>query len=184
MKDPKTFALVKKKDAWVVPALAGFSPQLLNHPVYGNPDLPLAAKVRQVAENYETWVELANKSGINLGFGSDVVVSSKPASRSVRDFQMGMVAESFGNYRALKAMTSDNGRLMALTGQNTPFPGKLGVVEEGAYADLILVDGNPLEDITLLGAVNDMFANPRGERTIKTIPLVMKGGVVYRNTLD
>ena len=183
MKDPKTFALVKKKDAWVVPAMAGFSPQLLDHPVYGNPKLPLAAKVRQVAENFETWVELANSSGINLGYGTDVVVSNKLASRSLRDFQMGMFAQAFGNHRTLKAMTSDNGRLMALTGLNNPYPAKLGVIEEGAYADLILVDGNPLEDLSVLGAVDDMFASPRKDRTIPTIPLVMKDGTVYKNTL-
>lgn len=184
MRDPKTFALVKKKDAWVVPALAGFSPQLLDHPVYGNPKLPLAAKVRLVAENYENWVKLANKSGINLGFGTDVVVSNKLASRSLRDFQMGMFAQAFGNHRTLKAMTSDNGKLMALTGLNNPFPAKLGVIEEGAYADLILVNGNPLEDLSVLGAANDMFASPRGDRTITTIPFIMKGGVIYKNTLD
>ena len=80
-------------------------------------------------------------------------------------------------------MTSDNGRLMALTGLNNPYPAKLGVIEEGAYADLILVDGNPLEDLSVLGAVDDMFASPRSDRTIPTIPLVMKDGTVYKNTL-
>jgi imidazolonepropionase-like amidohydrolase len=183
MSDPATFKLVKKMDAWVIPAMAGFSPQLLEHPVYGNPNLPLAAKVRQVAENYETWVELANKYEINLGFGSDVVVSNKLSSRSTRDFQMYQFSEAFGPYRTLKALTSDNGRLMALTGKNNPYPGKLGVIEEGAYADIILVDGNPLEDISLLGAVDDMFASPRAEPSIPTIPFVMKDGVIYRNTL-
>ena len=183
MSDPETFKLVKKMDAWVVPAMAGFSPQLLDHPVYGNPNLPLAAKVRRIAENYETWVELANKYEINLGFGSDVVVSNKLSSRSTRDFQMYQFAEAFGAYRTMKAMTSDNGRLMALTGQNNPYPARLGVIEEGAYADIILVDGNPLKDISLLGAVDDMFANPRSAPTIPTIPFVMKDGQIYRNEL-
>lgn len=183
MSDPETFKLVKEKDAWVVPAMAGFSPQLLEHPVYGNPNLPLAAKVRQVAGNYETWVRLADKYEINLGFGTDVVVSNKLSSRSTRDFQMFQFAQAFGTFRTLKAMTSDNGRLMALTGKNNPYPGKLGVIEEGAYADIILVNGNPLEDISLLGAVDDMFASPRAEPTISTIPFVMKDGKIYRNTL-
>ena len=45
--------------------------------------------------------------------------------------------------------TADNGELMALSGFINPYPGKLGVVEEGALADLLLVDGNPLENIKL-----------------------------------
>ena len=51
---------------------------------------------------------------------------------------------------ALKMATADNGELMALSGFINPYPGKLGVVEEGALADLLLVDGNPLENIKLV----------------------------------
>ena len=60
---------------------------------------------------------------------------------------------------------------------------KLGVIEEGAYADIILVDGNPLEDITVLGAnPSSLNAEPR-EAGIKTMPLIMKDGKIYKNTL-
>jgi len=183
MSKSSTFKLVKKKGAWVVPAMAGFSRQLLKHPVYGNPDLPLRGKAMQLMENAETWIKLANKYEINLGFGTDIVVSSLHASRGIRDFQMGQFDESFGTFRTVKAMTSDNGRLMALTGKNNPYPKKLGVIENGAYADIILVDGNPLKDLTLLGASYDMWSTPRTERTIKTIPLVMKDGKVYLNEI-
>ncbi|MGI9199409.1 MAG: amidohydrolase family protein [Woeseiaceae bacterium] len=178
-----TFDKVKELDAFVVPAMAGFSDQLLKHPVYGNPDLPLRGKVMLIIENYDNWVELANKSEINIGFGSDVVVSNKLASRGVRDFQIGQFDDAFGKFRTLKAMTGDNGRLMALTGQNNPYPGKLGVIEVGAYADIILVDGNPLEDLSVLGATYDMWAPPRASQDVVTIPLVMKNGVVYKNAL-
>ena len=40
--------------------------------------------------------------------------------------------------------TADNAELLALSGPRNPYPGKLGVVEEGALADLLLVDGDPL----------------------------------------
>jgi imidazolonepropionase-like amidohydrolase len=46
--------------------------------------------------------------------------------------------------------TADNAELLALSGPRNPYPGKLGVVEEGALADLLLVDGDPLGDIGLL----------------------------------
>ena len=52
--------------------------------------------------------------------------------------------------------TAANGQLLALSGPRNPYPGKLGVLEEGAYADLLLVDGNPLENIALI-------ANPDAE---------------------
>ena len=81
-------------------------------------------------------------------------------------------------------MTSDNGRLMALTGDMNPYPeAKLGVIEAGAYADIILVDGNPLEDLSLVGASEEMFGESRPTPSVDTIPLVMKDGVIYKNTL-
>ncbi len=46
--------------------------------------------------------------------------------------------------------TSTNAELLALSGQRNPYPGKLGVVEQGALADLLLVDGNPLDNIKLV----------------------------------
>jgi imidazolonepropionase-like amidohydrolase len=73
---------------------------------------------------------------------------------------------------ALKMATADNGELMALSGFINPYPGKLGVVEVGALADLLLVDGNPLEDINLV-------ANPD-----KNFVVIMKDGRIYKNTLS
>jgi imidazolonepropionase-like amidohydrolase len=183
MTNKSTFELVKEKGAFVVPAMAGFSDQLLKHPYYGNPALPAYGKVKQIIENYANWVKLANETGIDLGFGTDVVVSSLLVSRGTRDFQMGQWGESFGNFKTLKAMTADNGRLMAFSGKNNPYPDQLGVIKKGAYADIILVDGNPLKDLKLLGASFDMWAPPRTERTIKTIPFIMKDGKTYKNTL-
>ena len=72
---------------------------------------------------------------------------------------------------ALKMATADNGELMALSGFINPYPGKLGVVEEGALADLLLVDGDPLEDIKLI------------EDPDKNFLVIMKDGTIYKNTL-
>ena len=72
---------------------------------------------------------------------------------------------------ALKTATADNGELMALSGFIDPYPGKLGLVEEGALADLLLVDGNPLENIKLI------------EDPDKNFLLIMKDGVIYKNIL-
>jgi imidazolonepropionase-like amidohydrolase len=66
--------------------------------------------------------------------------------------------------------TSTNAELLALSGKRNPYPGKLGVVEQGALADLLLVDGNPLENINLV-------ADP------KNFVVIMKDGAIYKNTL-
>ena len=184
MKDPKTFQMLKEKNAWIVPAMGGFAEEIFEHPYYGNPALPAYEKTKMVQSNVETWVKLANEYDVNMGFGSDALVVTKPAFRSIRDFQITQWGKSFGNFRALKAMTSDNGKLMALTGEMNPYPGKLGVIETGAYADIILVDGNPLEDLSVIGAAATMFNTPpRPGNTVETIPLIMKDGKIYRNTL-
>jgi imidazolonepropionase-like amidohydrolase len=69
-------------------------------------------------------------------------------------------------------MTSTAGELAAMTGKNNPYPGKLGVIEEGALADMLIVDGNP----------KWFGAEPRGE-DIDTIRLIVKDGAIYKDTL-
>jgi imidazolonepropionase-like amidohydrolase len=72
---------------------------------------------------------------------------------------------------ALKMATASNGELLALSGFINPYPGKLGVVDVGALADLLLVDGNPLENL-------DLVADPD-----KNFRVIMKDGTIYKNTL-
>jgi len=72
----------------------------------------------------------------------------------------------------LKMATSDNAELLALSGPRNPYQdGPLGVVKEGAYADLILVDGNPLENL-------DLVAD-----SAKNFVMIMKDGKIYKNTI-
>jgi imidazolonepropionase-like amidohydrolase len=59
-----------------------------------------------------------------------------------------------------------------MSGPRNPYPNKLGVIEEGAYADLLLVEGNPLQDLKLL------------EKPQENLLLIMKNGVVHKNTLS
>jgi imidazolonepropionase-like amidohydrolase len=70
---------------------------------------------------------------------------------------------------ALRMATANNGELMSLSGFINPYPGKLGVVEEGALADLLLVDGNPLENL-------DLVADPD-----RNFLVIMKDGRIYKN---
>lgn len=73
---------------------------------------------------------------------------------------------------ALRQATSTAGELLALSGPRNPYQeGPLGVIEEGAYADLIIVDGNPLENLDLVGDPDENFV------------LIMKDGEIYKNDL-
>ena len=75
------------------------------------------------------------------------------------------------------------GELAQLTGKNNPYPGKLGVIEVGAYADILLVDGNPVEDMAAIGGNDSLFeAEPRSD-DVKSIRIIMKNGKIFKNTL-
>ena len=74
-------------------------------------------------------------------------------------------------YFALVMATGTNAELLALSGKRNPYPGKLGVVEEGALADLLLVDGDPLKNMKLI-------ADPA-----KNFVVIMKDGKVYKNLI-
>ena len=74
-------------------------------------------------------------------------------------------------YEALKMATHGNAQLLALSGPRNPYPGELGVVKAGAYADLILVNGNPLENL-------DLVADPA-----KNFVVIMNDGKIYKNTI-
>jgi len=63
--------------------------------------------------------------------------------------------------------------------------GRFGVIEEGAYADILLVEGNPLEDITVIGGNPKLFDAPdRKAGGIATMDLIMKDGKIYKNSLS
>ena len=71
----------------------------------------------------------------------------------------------------LKMATADNAEMLALSGPRNPYPGKLGVVEQGALADLLLVDGDPLANIKLI------------EDPSKNFKVIMKDGKIYKNQI-
>ncbi|SEG29395.1 metal-dependent hydrolase family protein [Bosea lathyri] len=113
--------------------------------------------------------QLAIKHKIKTAFGSDMLFSQAHAAR--QGTMLTHLTKWYSNADILKMATSTNAELLALSGPRNPYPGKLGVVEEGAFADLLLVDGNPLDDISLL-------ANPD-----RSLLIVMKDGKIYKNTL-
>lgn len=127
------------------------------------------AKHEMVAEGTDNAYRLAKKYGVKLAWGTDLLFN--PANAKTQNLNIIKMTRWFSNYEILKMITYDNAQLLALSGRRNPYSGKLGVIEEGALADLILVDGNAMEDITLLG-------NPE-----QNIVLIMKDGKIYKNGL-
>jgi imidazolonepropionase-like amidohydrolase len=126
-------------------------------------------KALEVFAGTENAYKLAKKYGIKTAWGADILGDPGAASRQGQ--YLAMMTRWYTPAEALKMATADNGELMALSGFINPYPGRLGVVEIGALADLLLVDGNPLDDINLV-------ANPG-----KNFVVIMKDGKIYKNTL-
>ena len=126
-------------------------------------------KALQVWAGTENAYRLAKKYNIKTAFGTDILFDPQAADR--QGAYLAKMVRWYTPAEALKMATADNGELMALSGLVNPYPGKLGVVEEGALADLLLVDGNPLENIKLV------------EDPGKTFLVIMKDGTIYKNTL-
>jgi imidazolonepropionase-like amidohydrolase len=113
--------------------------------------------------------ELAKKYKIKTAWGTDVLFSQALAQR--QGAILASLVRWYSPAEALAMATGSNAELLALSGKRSPYPGKLGVVEQGALADLLLVDGNPLDNI-------DLIADPA-----KNFKIIMKDGKVYKNTL-
>jgi imidazolonepropionase-like amidohydrolase len=180
----KTAKLIKEKGAFISPYIASVvSDEIFKHPVFGNKNSFEYPRVIEMKENSKDFVKIINTVKPNIVFSSDIVNTNSTPSRQQRDHEKWVFAKSFGNFEALKAMTSNGGKIAMLTGRSNPYPHKLGVIEKGAYADILIVDGNPLKDITVIGGNKEWFTAPPREKGIKTIKVIMKDGKVYKNTL-
>jgi imidazolonepropionase-like amidohydrolase len=127
------------------------------------------AKLRQVVTGTDTVYALAKKYGIKTAFGTDVLFSQALAER--QGAMLASLTRWYTPAETLIMATSTNAELLGLSGKRNPYPGKLGVVEEGALADLLLVDGNPIDNIKLI------------EDPAKNFLLIMKAGKIYKNLL-
>ena len=113
---------------------------------------------------------LAKEIGVKIAFGTDAIMDPGMAAKQGK--YLSKLTNWFTPYEALKMATSDNAELMEMSGPRHPYQeGPLGEITVGAYADLILVDGNPLEDLSLVADPDNNF------------DLIMKDGKVYKNTL-
>lgn len=126
-------------------------------------------KYEECVAGLEKVIALTRKYKVKTAFGTDLLFDAKLAAKQGRF--LAKLAKWYAPHEVLAMATHDNAQLLKLCGPRDPYPGELGVVKEGALADLLLVDGNPLENVNLL-------ADPE-----MNLLLIMKDGKVYKNTV-
>ena len=161
--DEATAMLMAEKNIW-----------LSTQPFISEDDAPpLTGQSRinllQVIAGTNTAYTLAKKHNIKTAFGTDLLFSSTVTER--QGVMLTHLTRWYDNAEILKMATSVNAELLAMSGPRNPYPGTLGVIEEGALADLLVIDGNPLEHIELVA------------RPDKSLMIIMKDGKLYKNTL-
>ena len=162
-----TAKLMAKKGVWL-----STQAQILNQPEENLAFLsPVSLKkYRLVKDGLDTQMKYAKKHGVKVAFGTDLFGNRKNFDDTVKEFSARL--QWFTPAEILKQATSINAELLELTGPRNPYQdGPLGVIREGAYADLLVVEGNPLEDIRVL------------EDPEKNLKIIMKDGVIYKNEL-
>jgi imidazolonepropionase-like amidohydrolase len=117
--------------------------------------------------NARVW-PMAKKHHVKLAWGTDLLF--EPELNAEQNSLILALRQWFTPAEILKMVTYDNAQLLALSGPRAPYDGKLGIVEDGALADLILVNGDPLANL-------DLIADPA-----KNFSVIMKDGIVYKNT--
>lgn len=113
--------------------------------------------------------QYARKHGIRTAWSSDVLFSPELGPR--QNVMLTHLSNWYRNAQVLQMATSGNADLLGLSRLRNPYPGQIGVIEEGALADLFVVDGNPIDNIKIL-------ENPQ-----KYLTVIMKDGGIYKNIL-
>lgn len=126
------------------------------------------ARQQEAADGLDNLMRLCKKHKAKIGFGSDLLMDLE-IKKTLND-EFTFRTKWFSNTEILKQATAINGEILALSGPRNPYPGKIGVIEEGALADILLVNGNPLEDISILTEPD------------KNLSLIMKDGKIHKNT--
>lgn len=163
--DDATAKMVADKKAWL--SLQPFLDEGESVFAEGSPN---RIKQQTMMRGTDSAYRYAKKYNIKTAFGTDCLFQPKHSSARAADLTK--LLRWYTPFEILKMATYTNAQLLAMSGPRNPYPNKLGVIEEGAYADILLVDGNPLQDIKIL------------EDSDKNLLLIMKDGIIYKNILN
>ncbi len=159
---------IKDKGIFVIPSY--FTSSLIAERKIPLGSETLYQKTERVGKAMFKSAELIKKYDIqNICFGTDCVGTLDVHKTQSEELQA--IETVFDSLTALKMVTSNCGRLFEMSTYKHPYQeGKLGQITEGAYADLLIIEGNPLNGVSCV-------------TNTETQKLIMKDGVVYKNTL-
>jgi imidazolonepropionase-like amidohydrolase len=157
--DASSIPLFKQYGAFYVPTIVTYQ-TLAKKSAAGELPADIAGKLEDVIHGAIRALELAHEAGIPIVYGTDLFADMH--DQQLQEFVIR--AEVQPPADLIRSATSTAAELLRMVGQ-------VGVVAPGAFADLLVVDGNPLQDIRVL-------TTP--ERTLK---LIMKSGEIYKNEL-
>jgi imidazolonepropionase-like amidohydrolase len=134
-----------------------------------SPDKLMASKAKQALDATDTAMKLAKKHKAKVLFGTDMIFSKE--AREVQAKELTVRKKWFTDPEIMIQATGNAGdALWNLTGKRNPY-GKVGVIEEGAMADIIILSKNFMEDVSII------------EDAENNLKLIMKDGRVHKNTL-
>jgi imidazolonepropionase-like amidohydrolase len=162
--DEESAKLIAEKGIWL--STQAFPDELADAFPPGSAE---RAKAFEVFAGMDRTFELAKKYQIKTAFGTDILFSPRLAPRHGE--LLAKLVRWYTPAETLIMATGTNAQLLALSGKRNPYPGKLGVIEEGALADVLLVDGDPIANIKLV------------EDPAKSFVVIMKDGKIFKNTL-
>jgi imidazolonepropionase-like amidohydrolase len=169
----KSAKLMAKNGVWLVPSVAAVLG--LDMDAFKKISSPATyAKGLALVDGVPKEMEYVVKHKVKMAFGTDLLSNWENAVEYDKDAnqEFKWLAEFMPNVDVLRMATSNAGEMIKLVGPNNPYQdGPTGVIVEGAYADLLIIDGNPLDDIMVM---TDPEAN---------FKIIMKDGIVYKNTL-
>jgi imidazolonepropionase-like amidohydrolase len=159
--DEDTIKLIAEKGVWL--SLQALDPAPATAPKN------VQEKKKLVVDGTDFAYRMAKKYNVKLAWGTDFLFF--PPQNANQNKDMLKLRKWFTAPEILKMVTHDNAQLLALSGPRSPYQGRLGVVESGALADLLLVNGDPTTNL-------DIIADPA-----KNLMVIMKDGKIYKNTL-
>ena len=162
--DEPTAKLMAEKGVWW-----SLQPFLDDRPSPFPEGSPNRQKQLEMFGGTDTAYALAKKFKIKTAWGTDTLFDAQVAA--TQGAQLAKMVRWYTPAEVLKMATADNAELLALSGLRSPYAGKIGVVQEGALADLLLVDGDPLANIRLI------------EDPAQNFLVIMKDGKIYKNLL-
>ncbi len=157
--DDNSAKVMAENAAFLVPTNVTYQALYMHGKEFGFPEASME-KLEDVLEVGLRAVEIAKNNGVKIGHGSDLLGKCQ----TYQSDEFILKAEVLGNYEAIRQATEVNAEILNMSDQ-------LGVIKSGAFADIVIIEGNPISDISLL--------TNQGQY----MPAIMKNGIFYKNTL-